>query len=125
MPSWWPPGEESTTGDGASLYAGNPDIDIRVYGAINHSWTDPFPTLREPNARLDQIRLDDGSEASVIVAKRNGIVTYHVVLLAGDLIINFYAQVSPAFFDAHESTLHRIGRSMRVDNTFRTASRAP
>lgn len=124
-PSWWPTGEESSSGDGASLYTGNPDIDIRVYGAIKHSWTDPFTTLQEPNARLHQIKLDDGSEASVIVAKNDGVVTYHVVLLASDLIINLYAQVSHAFFDAHEMPLQRVGRSLRVDASFRTASRAP
>jgi hypothetical protein len=45
--------------------------------------------------------LNDGQEASLIVAKENGNVFYHVVMLVNSTIVSLVAEVGQAFFDAH------------------------
>ena len=60
--------------------------------------------------------LDDGHDASLIVAKDGDYIVYDVVVLAEGVATHLYARVSEEFFRTNESTLHRVGRSIRVAN---------
>lgn len=108
IPSYWPIGEEATNGDGIQLYVGNPDIDIRVWGAHamfkagrNHS----IFTTRE------RLRLHNGIEIILYSKKEKNQITHSIYEEDKNYKYCFTSSVTMAFFKENESILYEVIKS--------------
>ena len=108
IPSYWPIGKEATNGDGIQLYVGNPNIDIRVFGALAmFKWernTSIFTTR-------ERLRLHNGIETVLYSKKEKNHVTHAIYEKDKKFEYCFEFSVTKAFFKENESILYEIIKS--------------
>jgi len=108
IPSYWPIGEEATNGDGIQLYDGNPDIDIRVWGAHTMFKIERNTTNFTTHQRL---HLHNGIETILYSKKENNKVIHAVYEKDDKFEYCFLSSVTSTFFKENESILYEIIKS--------------
>lgn len=108
IPSYWPIGSEATNGDGIQLYVGNPEIDIRVFGArvmfkVERN-TSNFTTY-------ERLHLHSGIETVLYSKKEKNIISHAIYEKDKRFEYCFESSVSMAFFKENESILYEIIKS--------------
>jgi hypothetical protein len=108
IPSYWPIGEEATNGDGIQLYVGNPDIDIRVWGA--HVM---FKIKRNPSffTTQERLHLHNGIETVLYSKKEKNKITHAIYEEDKNYEYCFESSVTMAFFKENESILYEVIKS--------------
>jgi hypothetical protein len=112
FPKSWSRSKESDNGDGISLYADNPDIDIRTYAS--HCLEKCISIRREPGLEKRPLKLDNSKIANLILGSEDGKVVYKVVFISKNTEYIFYAKVPKQFFQKNKKDLLRVGKSLRV-----------
>lgn len=114
-PSSWIIGEQSQNGDGVSLYEGDPDNEILVYGSLYiDEISEPFADAEKEGFTLEKITLDNGDVADIIVGMEDGKVLFKVIFIEDEVIYTFYAKVTPEFFDENVGLLLQTAKSLNV-----------
>jgi hypothetical protein len=108
IPSYWPIGSEATNGDGIQLYIGNPDIDIRVWGA------NIFPEIERDTTNFithQCLVLHNGIEIILYSKKENNKVIHAIYEKDDKFEYCFFSSVTSAFFKKNEFILYEIIKS--------------
>jgi len=108
IPSYWPIGSEATNGDGIQLYVGNPDIDIRVFGALAMFKWERNTSIFTTHERL---HLHNGIETVLYSKKEKNKVAHAIYGKDKKFEYCFESSVSTAFFKENESILYEIIKS--------------
>jgi len=113
-PGDWIAGEESQNGDGKPLYIGNPDVDIRVYGAFHFP---EFDNYVDKDVTFQQSKLNSGEEVTIALWNENGNYLFDMVYVSSENVeYHFYANVSADFYKANEKILLKTALGMQVPN---------
>ena len=114
-PSSWIIGEQSQNGDGVSLYEGDPDNDIRIYGSLyDADLYDPYSDASKDGFTTDKITLNNSDEADYIVGMEDGKVLFKVIFIEDYVVHTFYANVTVDFFDENVELLVQTAKSLDV-----------
>ena len=114
-PSSWIIGEQSQNGDGVSLYEGDPDNDIRIYGSLyDADLYDPYSDASKDGFTTDKITLNNSDEADYIVGMEDGKVLFKVIFIEDYVVYTFYANVTVDFFDENVELLVQTAKSLDV-----------
>lgn len=114
-PSSWIIGEQSQNGDGVSLYEGDPDNDIRIYGSLyDADLYDPYSDASKDGFTTDKITLNNGDEADYLVGMEDGKVLFKVIFTEDYVVYTFYANVTVDFFDENVDLLVQTAKSLDV-----------
>ncbi len=114
-PASWTAGEESDNGDGKVLYVGDPDVDIRVYGAnYMEDVSDPYHH-EDKNIQLQKVKLNNGLVGTLAIGKENNKIIYDMAYVSKDDVeYHFYANVSQKFFDQNQQLLLKVAKSLSI-----------
>ena len=114
-PSTWIIGEESDNGDGVSLYEGDSDNIILVYGShYNEDIYDPYSDASKDGFTIEKITLDNGDEADYIVGMEDGKILLKVFFIKDYVEYTFYVKVTREFFDENVDLLVQTAKSLNV-----------
>ena len=114
-PSSWIIGEQSQNGDGVSLYEGDPDNDIRIYGSLyDADLYDPYSDASKDGFTTDKITLNNSDEADYIVGMEDGKVLFKVIFIEDYVVYTFYANVTVDFFEENVELLVQTAKSLDV-----------
>ena len=114
-PSSWIIGEQSQNGDGVSLYEGDPDNEILVYGSLYHEdFSEPYADAEKEGFTSEKITLDNGDEADIIVGMEDGKVLFKLIFIEDGCIYTVYANVTVDFYDENVDLLLQTAKSLNV-----------
>lgn len=115
-PAHWEIGEESQNGDGITLYSGDPENEIIIYGQLyDEDLTDPFEDANKEGFTRGMITLNSGDDADYIVGLEDGKVHFKVIRIIGWEMYTYYAMMTPDFFDENLDELLETIKTLKID----------
>ena len=106
FPPDWPVGKEHENRNGAALYAGMPDIDIRVY-----AYYEPAPAIH-PNVEPTRLILNNGQSAQLWLNHERDEVVFLVTWTHVKVTHYVDAHVPSTFYEQNATLLRSVAKSL-------------
>lgn len=114
FPSDWPRGQEADNGDGIRFYDGEPTALISAFASHYAIHSVPYHRAGQPGFRTEPFKLDDGTDARLIVGSEAEMTIRDMVVIARGVEFHVYAQMSEAFYRTNDLTILRVMKGLQI-----------